>query len=153
MKQLNSAERSALRARAHPLKPVVIIGAGGLTPGVLLEIERSLKAHELIKIRVGEADHAGRETICETICAHAGAAPVQHIGKILVIYRENPEPEAKPAYAKTRQRPAPAKERPARKSSGRPTTSGKAGAGARSGGSRTSREQRRARSQGGTRAR
>ena len=91
MRQLNAAERSDLRARAHSLKPVVLMGAGGLTPGVILEVERSLKAHELIKIRVGESDHDERQSICESICTQTGAAPVQHIGKILVIYQPNPE--------------------------------------------------------------
>jgi RNA-binding protein len=93
MKQLTSSDRSQLRARAHTLAPVVIIGNAGLTAGVLTEIEISLKAHELIKIRVGGAEHAERETMLETICAHTGAAPVQHIGKILVMFREKPKDE------------------------------------------------------------
>jgi RNA-binding protein len=94
MKELTSGERSQLRARAHPLTPVVIIGNAGLTAGVLAEIEISLKAHELIKIRVGGAEHAERETMLDAICAHTGAVRVQHIGKILVIFRENPKDEA-----------------------------------------------------------
>lgn len=120
MKQLNAAKRTALRARAHPLKPVVMIGAGGLTPGVLLEIETSLKAHELIKIRVGEPDHAERETMCTAICANAGASPVQHIGKVLVIYRENPKEETRVAIRKPSVKPEKTKDRPTRKSEGRP---------------------------------
>jgi putative YhbY family RNA-binding protein len=75
------------------LNPVVIIGNGGLTPGVMAEIDRCLKAHELIKVRVGGADRAERETMNINICAAIGAAPVQHLGKILVIYRERPEIE------------------------------------------------------------
>ena len=98
MKQLTSDERSKLRARAHDLNPVVIIGNGGLTPGVMAEIERSLKAHDLIKIRVGGADCVARETINADICAATMASPVQHVGKILVIYRESPKEEtARPA--------------------------------------------------------
>ncbi|MCX7154261.1 MAG: YhbY family RNA-binding protein, partial [Proteobacteria bacterium] len=60
---LPAAERKALKARAHPLKPVVMIGDAGLSPGVLAEIERGLASHELIKIRVASEDRAGRETL------------------------------------------------------------------------------------------
>ena len=120
MKQLNAAERSDLRARAHSLKPVVLMGAGGLTPGVILEVERSLKAHELIKIRVGESDHDERQSICESICTQTGAAPVQHIGKVLVIYREKPKEETRVVPAGTRVKPGTKTARPVRKSRATP---------------------------------
>lgn len=122
MKQLNAGERSALRARAHPMSPVVIIGNNGLTASVLAEIELNLKAHELIKIRVTGADHAERETMRETICASCSCAPVQHIGKILVIYREHPKEDSKPAPRKPRTNEAKPERRPSKKAFGRPTT-------------------------------
>jgi len=81
-----------LKARAHALDPVVLIGAAGLSPAVLAEIERSLKSHELIKVRVPGADRSGREAILEEICRRTGAQPVQHVGKIILLFRENPEP-------------------------------------------------------------
>ena len=96
---LNSRERSALRASAQALDPVVLIGDGGLTPAVLSEIDRSLNAHELIKIRVAGGDRNAREDILRQVCTDLEAAPVQHIGKILVIYRQKPDkpkPKAKP---------------------------------------------------------
>ena len=92
MRQLSPSKRRELKARAHALDPVVRIGGGGLTPAVLAEIERCLKSHELIKVRVNGADRTGRETIFEEICGRTGAQPVQHIGKILVVFREIPEP-------------------------------------------------------------
>ncbi len=104
MKELTSTERRIFRARAHSLNPVVIIGNGGLTPGVAAEVERSLKAHELIKIRVGGMEHAEREAVCEALCDKTGAAPVQHIGKILVIYRKHPVEETKTAPRKPRKK-------------------------------------------------
>lgn len=97
--QLNPRERSALRSRAHPLDPVVLIGDGGLTPAVLSEVDRSLNAHELIKIRVSGDDRDAREDILRRICETLDAAPVQHIGKILVVYRQKPDkpkPKSKP---------------------------------------------------------
>jgi putative YhbY family RNA-binding protein len=88
---LAPTERRALKARAHPLDPVVIVGDAGLTPAVLKEIERALTAHELIKVRVANDDRDERNAFYETICAKLDAAPVQHIGKLLVLYRVNPD--------------------------------------------------------------
>ena len=92
MRKLSPSRRRKLKARAHTLYPVVLIGGAGLSPAVLAEIDRSLKSHELIKVRVNGADRPGREAILEEICRQTGAQPVQHIGKILVLFRENPEP-------------------------------------------------------------
>ena len=98
MNELTSAERRALRARAHALHPVVMIGEAGLTPAVLKEVDIALKSHELIKIRVLGDDRNRRGSIIEEICAALDAAPVQQIGKILVVFRPRPEPvESRPA--------------------------------------------------------
>jgi len=88
---LSPAERSALRAEAHALNPVVIVGEAGLTPSVLKEIDASLKAHGLIKIRVFGDDREARLAIYDQVCAELDAAPVQHIGKLLVVYRPRQE--------------------------------------------------------------
>jgi len=90
MKRLSPAERQALKGRAHKLEPVVIVGGDGLSATVMAEIDRSLKSHELIKVRVN-ADRDDREAMLVEICAKTGAQAVQHIGKILVLFRENPE--------------------------------------------------------------
>ena len=95
MSPLSPKRRSELRADAHKLSPVVIIGDKGLTDEVLAEIERSLKAHELIKVRAGTDDRDARNAWLEAICEKLQAHPVQQIGKVLVIYRENPQ-EKKP---------------------------------------------------------
>lgn len=88
---LSPAERSALKARAHPLRPVVMIGNEGLSAAVLQEIDASLKAHELIKIKVDSDDQDERDDLMGTICANTGASAIQHIGKILVVFRERPD--------------------------------------------------------------
>ena len=90
MISLTVSERLALKGRAHALKPTVIIGNAGLTEAVLKEIGQNLKVHELIKIRV-MAERPQREEIMAEICARLDAAPVQHIGKILVVYQPSPE--------------------------------------------------------------
>jgi RNA-binding protein len=84
--ELTSEQRRYLRALAHPLSPVVMIGNQGLTTAVIREIAQSLDAHELIKIRV-QKEREARVAIYQTICQDLHAAPVQHIGKLLVIYR------------------------------------------------------------------
>ncbi|MBZ2207285.1 YhbY family RNA-binding protein [Massilia soli] len=91
MQKLTPVERSALRAEAHGLKPVVIIGEAGLTPAVMKEIAASLDSHGLIKVRVFGDDREARVTIYDTICEELDAAPVQHIGKLLVLYRPKVE--------------------------------------------------------------
>jgi putative YhbY family RNA-binding protein len=88
---LPTKRRSELRAEAHKLSPVVIIGDKGLTDEVMAEIERSLTAHELIKVRAATDEREARGTWMEAICAKLQAHPVQQIGKVLVIYRENRE--------------------------------------------------------------
>ncbi len=87
MLKLTPAERSALRSDAHALNPVVIVGEAGLTPAVLKEIDTSLNAHGLIKIRVFGDDREARVEMYDAICEKLDAAPVQHIGKLLVVYR------------------------------------------------------------------
>jgi len=102
MLTLTILQRQNLKARAHPLKPTVMIGNAGLTPAVLEEIARALKCHELIKIRVMNDDRDARATMQEEICTQLNAAAVQRIGKILVVYQPQEDvPEiAKPAKRK-----------------------------------------------------
>jgi RNA-binding protein len=92
--------RRELRARAHALDPVVSIGQHGLTDAVLHEIDVALKAHELIKVRIFNDDRLAREAMLARICDALACAPVQQIGKLLVLWRPRPsgEPnEARPA--------------------------------------------------------
>jgi putative YhbY family RNA-binding protein len=96
--QLTTAERRAFRADAHHLDPVVMIGGDGLTPAVIKETDAALKAHGLIKVRVLGDDRTAREAIFTQLCDQLDAAPIQHIGKLLVLWRPMPEkaaPEAK----------------------------------------------------------
>jgi RNA-binding protein len=90
MLDLSPSERRALRAKAHRLHPVVSVGQHGLTPMVLHEIDVNLKVHELIKVRVFDDDRDVRETLLARICGELEAAPVQHIGKLLVVWRPKP---------------------------------------------------------------
>ena len=105
MADLTSAQRRALRARAHHLQPVVMIGDAGLTPDVEREIETALRAHELIKIRVHGDDREARDALIAGICEATGAQAVQQIGKILVVYRERPAEDAPKKKARPRRKP------------------------------------------------
>jgi putative YhbY family RNA-binding protein len=105
--ELTSAQRRALRARAHALAPVVIVGDAGLTTPVINEIHRNLASHELIKIRVMAGEHATRARFIGEICTTLHAAPVQHIGKMLVIYRPRPLDAVVAPKKKTKVRPKP----------------------------------------------
>ncbi|HVY06667.1 MAG TPA: YhbY family RNA-binding protein [Burkholderiales bacterium] len=98
--QLSPAERQALKARAHRLQPTVVVGNDGLSASVSAEIDRSLTAHELVKVRVMGEDRDARDAVLGRICDDLGAAPVQHIGKILIVYRPRPQ-EPRKASATT----------------------------------------------------
>lgn len=101
MIELTPAARRSLRARAHHLQSVVMIGDAGLTPAVLKEIDTHLRSHELIKIRVPGADRHYRDQLIDEICRALEAGPVQHIGKVLVVFRPRPD-KARPARMRAR---------------------------------------------------
>jgi putative YhbY family RNA-binding protein len=88
---LTPAERKLLKARAHHLEPVVLIGGKGLTDEVVNEVDRALAAHELIKVRAPSLDRDAREAAFQSLCDRTAAEPVQHIGKVFVLYRKKPE--------------------------------------------------------------
>lgn len=89
--ELTPLERKAHRADAHHLDPVVMIGGDGLTPAVVKETDAALNAHGLIKIRVLGDDRAAREAIYQQLADQLHAAPIQHIGKLLVLWRPKPQ--------------------------------------------------------------
>jgi RNA-binding protein len=89
--QLTPSERKEKRADAHHLDPVVLIGGEGLTPAVVKETDAALNAHGLIKVRVFSDDRETRDTILATLAEQLNAAPIQHIGKLLVLWRPIPE--------------------------------------------------------------
>ena len=100
---LTPAERKERRAQAHHLDPVVAIGTDGLTDAVRSELDRALTAHGLVKIRVFSDDRDHRTRLLESLADELNAAPIQHIGKLLVLWRAIPQktqpdaPTAKPA--------------------------------------------------------
>ena len=91
--QLTPAQRKVHRADAHHLDPVVLVGGDGMSPSVKKEIDHALNAHGLIKVRVFSDDRAAREAMFQAITEELSAAPIQHIGKLLVIWRPMPEKE------------------------------------------------------------
>lgn len=125
MNELTPEQRRSLRAAAHPLDPVVSVAQKGLTPAVLAEIDRCLKAHELIKVKLHGIERDDRAALQDEICASLGCAPVQQIGKILVLWREKPA-EDKPAPRKrsakpmTKKQAAAAAEKPRRRAAPAP---------------------------------
>lgn len=98
-------QKTALKRRAHDLKPVVLLGQHGLTEAVLLAIDEALDVHELIKIKLAGVEKDQVDAAQQGICEPLRAEMICHIGHMLVIYRKRPKAEAK----------APAKKRPAAK--------------------------------------
>ncbi len=88
--KLNIQDRKQLRAEAHHLSPVVMVGNEGLTAAVKREVEAALNAHGLIKVRIFSDDRTAREAMLIQLSDELNAAPIQHIGKLLVLWREKP---------------------------------------------------------------
>lgn len=86
---MDATRKKKLKAQAHGLKPVIIVGQAGLTEAVLAETEIALNTHELIKVKI-RAERDERHSISEKICLTTGASLIQSIGQIAVIYRLNP---------------------------------------------------------------
>ncbi len=89
--QLTPAERKEHRAQAHHVDPVVAIGSDGLTDAVRRELDSALSAHGLVKVRVFSDDRDARNTLFALLADELNAAPIQHIGKLLIFWRPMPE--------------------------------------------------------------
>lgn len=101
---ISTMERRALRAKSHPLKPVVLLGQHGVTPAVIVAIDEALAAHTLVKIRLRGIEREGRDTVINDIASRMNADVINTIGHVLTLYRANPEtapppvtPRKKPA--------------------------------------------------------
>ena len=90
---LNSKQISYLKGLSHPLNPVVHIGHKGLTDSVVNEIEVSLKAHELIKIKLQEKDKSKRKLLLDEICKKINAQAINLIGLQIVIFKASEPPK------------------------------------------------------------
>ena len=88
---LTPRQRAALKARAHALEPSVTVGQAGASDAVIAEVDRSLTAYGLIKVRLAGADRASRTELTSTLCDRTGAEAVQQVGRVLVLWRPREE--------------------------------------------------------------
>ncbi|QIW10639.1 ribosome assembly RNA-binding protein YhbY [Francisella sp. LA112445] len=88
-------QQQKLKAQAHSLKPVVLMGEKGLTENVMLEIDLALASHELIKVKAGRLPKEEKQQIATEIVKATKSELVQIIGNILVLYRKNPNKNRK----------------------------------------------------------
>ena len=92
---LSQQKQKSLRAKAHELKPVILVGNKGLSSAVLAEADRALNDHELIKVRLNDDDREVRKQSSTDMCSHLKAELIQSIGKVVVLYRQRPEQTTK----------------------------------------------------------
>ncbi|MBR9726461.1 ribosome assembly RNA-binding protein YhbY [Shewanella intestini] len=88
---LTTKQKQHLKGLAHNLKPVVLLGANGLTEGVLAEIDSALSHHELIKVKVASTDRELKNAIVDAIVRETQSTKVQLIGHVLIIFRQSEE--------------------------------------------------------------
>ncbi len=93
--KLTEKQKRHLRQLAHPKKPVIIVGGGGLSEGLLTELDQSLEHHELLKVRVNAEDREARDSMVVSMCEAVGAELVQRIGHIAILYRAAKKPRIK----------------------------------------------------------
>ena len=86
---LSESQKKYLRGLGHKLKPLVMVGDGGLTDGVRQEFDSTLAHHELIKVRVRTGDRKARDSIIAELCQQSDAALVSRIGNVALVYRRN----------------------------------------------------------------
>ncbi|WP_454781319.1 ribosome assembly RNA-binding protein YhbY [Legionella sp. WA2022007384] len=88
---MDTALKKSLKAQAHHLKPVVLLGAKGLTEAVIAETDIALISHELIKVKINGAEREDRIIMADELCQQLQAELVQMIGNTLIMYRKNEE--------------------------------------------------------------
>jgi RNA-binding protein len=86
---MDTSVKQALKAKAHHLRPVVLLGAKGLTPAIIDETNIALLSHELIKVKINGAEKADRQLIANKLCEQLQAELIQLIGNTAIIYRKN----------------------------------------------------------------
>ncbi len=101
---LTTQQIKSLKAQAHHLNPVVMLGAAGLADAVVQEIDGALTAHGLIKIKLGGENREERAALMAEICSRTGAQPVQSIGKVGVVWRQKPDKTTETTAFVTKQR-------------------------------------------------
>jgi len=88
---LNKTLKYQLKAQAHALKPVILLGAKGLTEAVIKETDHMLSANELIKVKLTGVEREERIQVVEQLCETLHADFIQLIGKTATLYRLNPD--------------------------------------------------------------
>lgn len=88
---LTISQRKYLRGLAHNKKPVVMVGASGLTAGVLNELVQTITHHELIKVKINVGDRDVRDAIIDEICNETGATLIQRVGNIATLFKQLPK--------------------------------------------------------------
>ncbi len=88
---LTESQKKYLRRLGHDLRPLIMVGDGGLSDTLLVEFESTLAHHELIKVSVRVGDRAARDAIIEEFCSKGSAQLIQRVGNIALLYRENPD--------------------------------------------------------------
>ena len=99
--------RRALRGHGHHLSPIVQIGKGGASPGVLKQVEEALAAHELVKVRVDADSPEDRFAVADALAALPGVNVVQILGRAILVYKRHPQkPRYEGSKAAARSKPA-----------------------------------------------
>ncbi|MBR3593804.1 MAG: ribosome assembly RNA-binding protein YhbY [Clostridia bacterium] len=88
---LTGKQRAQLRALANSLETIFQVGKSGINDQLIRQVDETLEARELIKLRVLETSPQSSREAADIIAAETGADVVQVIGSRFVLYRESKE--------------------------------------------------------------
>jgi RNA-binding protein len=88
---LSEKQKKHLRRLGHPLSPIVMLGNAGLTPGVVMELDRALADHELVKVSARLGERSARDAALETLATQTSSEIVQRVGNVGLFYRRSAE--------------------------------------------------------------
>lgn len=92
---LTGAQKSHLRGLGQKLEPGLKIGRGGLTPEFFAELQKLLRAQELVKLRFLGAERDERAALCEQIADEGRCVFVSSVGHTALFFRQSPDPQAR----------------------------------------------------------
>jgi len=91
MNSLTQKQKKILKQLAHSRKPIVLLGAAGLTDNILASLDEALQKHELVKVKISASDRTERDEIIQQLLKSSKSELVQRVGNIATLFRRNPQ--------------------------------------------------------------
>ncbi len=88
---LSNAQKRYLRGLAHDLKPIILVGAKGVSEALISELQLAIEHHELVKVKIAAEDRETRDAWIAALVEKSDAGLVARIGNVAILYRRRAE--------------------------------------------------------------